>query len=407
MNVISKIFLVIFLFSVANAASSAEEPQHVKDLRTYVGFVSPGSGIDAIPENFTAKNAFTELCMVWLGIEEVAHDSEKPYGKSFTDKNEKPIEFTAELLTGCGSWGKDAIEGTCTNIADVGCGLGLSALSLIAMVSHGYEEDGWHLDHPIQFDLYDINPTHQPALKALARIVNAAYPEYFHVTADCGDITNSFEIDYYDVILALNVMHYIPEGSWHLALENIENAMKNSSYLLMTVDSVSRHVSADVRRNSVFFPSCLSFFPVGSTVGDSTATVVRTDGSSDYLAKSYIPGETYTKDDVHVEKLVRMLSVLGHEHLHLVVNGERQIVVMNQIKEHFDKNVIQIYAGNYSFDADSLKEAVTLKLKSTTELQIGELGWETYDERNASISLKKVALKNTADSLSSSLARVL
>ena len=282
MNFISKIFLVILLFSVANAASSSEEPQHVKDLRTYVGSVSPGRTIGAIPENFTAKTAFTNLCIVSGELREVAHDSEKPYGKSFNTKNKAPIEFTAELLTGCGSWGKDAIEGTCTNIADVGYGLGLSDLSLISVVSSIYEEDGWHLDHPIQFDLYDINPTHQPALQALARIVNEAYPEYFHVTADCGDITSFSTLNYYDVILALNVMHYIPEGSWHLALENIENAMKVGGMLLMTTDSISRHVSENVHRNSVFFPSCLSFFPVGSTVSDSTATVVRTYGSSDY-----------------------------------------------------------------------------------------------------------------------------
>ena len=101
-----------------------------------------------------------------------------------------------------------------------------------------------------------------------------------------------------------------------------------------------------------------------------------------------------------MEKLVWMLSELGYENLHLLVNGHRQAVNLNRIKEFFDKNVIQIYAGNYSFDAYSLKEAVTLNLKSTTELQIGKLGWETQDDSNASISLKKVALKNTADSLS-------
>ena len=37
MNVISKIFLAILLFSVANVAPSPEEPQHVKDLRLMLG----------------------------------------------------------------------------------------------------------------------------------------------------------------------------------------------------------------------------------------------------------------------------------------------------------------------------------------------------------------------------------
>ena len=271
----------------------------------------------------------------------------------------------------------------------------------MAEVIKTYRENGWCLDRPIHFDLYDINPVHQPQLQALARIVNAAYPEYFHVTAACHDITSFLKLDYYDVILALNVMHYIPEISWHLALENIESAMKNSSYLLMTTDTVSEYVSENVRKQSVFLPSCLSFFPVGSTANDRTATVVFTDGSSDYLEKSYIPGETYTKDDINVEKLVKMLSGLKHQNISLLVNRQQQKVPVNGIKKLFAKNAIQIYAGNYSFDVDSLIGAVQQNLKNTTELQIVRLGWKTYDEINTSISLQKAALQDTADSLSS------
>ena len=74
---------------------------------------------------------------------------------------------------------------------------------------------------------------------------------------------------------------------------------------------------------------------------------------------------------------------------------------VNRIKELFAKNAIQIYAGNYSFDVDSLIGAVQQNLKNTTELQIVWLGWETYDEINTSISLQKAALQDTADSLSS------
>lgn len=410
MNLISKILLVILLFSVVNAASSAdssaEEPQHVKDLRTYVGSISSRAQLGAIPLRFDASDALDAIrdTMAGGGVDDagVMHVSEKlTYGKSFITKNAAPVDFIVRLLTGRNILCREAIEDLNIRIADVGCGLGLSAISTVTQVVNTYKAEYWSLESPIQFDLYDINPAHQPVLQALARIVNAAYPEYFHVTAACHDITSYLKLDYYDAILALNVMHYIPEIIWHLALANLESALKNSSYLLMTTDTVSKYVSANVRKKSVFFTSRFSFFPVGFTANDRTATAVFTDGSSDYLEKSYIPGETYTKDNVHVEKLVKMLSGLNYHKISLLVNGQRQDVQVNEIKDLFANNAIQIYAGNYSFDVASLTKAVEQKLKSTTKLQIVRLGWETYDECNTSISLQKAALQDTADSLSS------
>lgn len=226
------------IFNISYAATlepTSSEPSELA--ANYLRWLNPGMHI---PTLATRQEAFDCVCnsiITEIPTGAVTHSgSGLTYGKSFTAKNQAPVDFTASLLTGRGSWCRDGIEGTDTNIADVGCGLGLSAVSLMSRVISTYTEGGWCLGHPIHFDLYDINPAHQPALQALATLVNTAYPEYFHVTATCHDVTNFLELDHYHVVLALNVMHYVPQTRWGEAIQSLEYSMKPGAMLLMTTD---------------------------------------------------------------------------------------------------------------------------------------------------------------------------
>lgn len=226
------------IFNISYAAilePTSSEPSELA--ANYLRCLSPGMHI---PTLATPQEAFDCVCnsiITEIPTGSVTHSgSGLTYGKSFTAKNQAPVDFTVDLLTGRGSWCRDGIEGTDTNIADVGCGLGLSAVSLMSRVITTYTEGGWCLGHPIHFDLYDINPAHQPALQALATLVNTAYPEYFHVTATCHDVTNFLELDHYHVVLALNVMHYVPQTRWGEAIQSLEYSMKPGAMLLMTTD---------------------------------------------------------------------------------------------------------------------------------------------------------------------------
>ena len=179
--IVTRIFKIVY---EATSESASATPSELA--ANYLRCIDPGVYIPLLE---TPQEAFEYVSTIITEIPTgaVTHSgSGLTYGKSFTAKNQAPVDFTASLLIGRGSWSKATIEASGANITDVGCGLGLSAVSFMSKVITTYRSEGWHLDHPIQFDLCDINPAHQTALQALAALVNAAYPEYFHVTATCS-----------------------------------------------------------------------------------------------------------------------------------------------------------------------------------------------------------------------------
>lgn len=220
------IISVLLVPCILHAAAAYPTIEPVEYARTYVRYL----GI-TLPSEVNTSDEVLRIILgsIRTGVYHQHVKEGSAYGYSFIGKNQPPIKYVVDLLTAQKKWERKTIETTSIRLADVGCGLGLSAISLVAHVVETYKRDGWTLSTPIKLDLFDISPEHQPALQALANFVNTAYDKYFRVTAVQCDITQQpiAAENSYNISLLFNLMHYVPETKWRAALGNIVNAMKN------------------------------------------------------------------------------------------------------------------------------------------------------------------------------------
>ncbi|MBP9829020.1 MAG: class I SAM-dependent methyltransferase [Proteobacteria bacterium] len=263
------------------------------------------------------------------------------------------------MLTGKSEWCKEGIECTETKMADIGCGLGVSAVNLIAQIVDIYEAEQWILGTPIQFDLFDIDPLHQPILRALAGIVNAAYPQYFHITTGVRDVTEFVGVDKHDIVFSLHSMHYIPESKWPLAISNIEETMKENAILLIATDYVKES-------DELFFTRGVSLDEL----------VIITNKRCDFLNAdtAYEPGKIC--DSTMIDSN-RFGETIKSEGVTMYRNTPGRLtpasISLNEIKEKL-KRTRTLVLWPYCFNERSLPTAVMQSIP-TNKLEITHAGW--------------------------------
>lgn len=363
--------LLLVIFSVTTLASSANNAQITDDFVTYVRIISPSIKINSPSEGATALNAIHNISRIMrngsVPPSGILHKfTGISYGNSFLEKNAAPINHIVKQLTGRGDWCREGIENTDTHIADIGCGLGLSTASLIIQVGEIYEAEGWDLEFPIRIDLYDINPENQDALRALARLVNNAYPKYFNVTATTYDITKESLFTVYDVILALNVMHYIPENLWGLSVRNISDSMKNQGKLLVTVDYKTDESEELFTSGGISFAGAVFFTPNYYNV---------------LLEEiEYIPGKSYPTSSIDLSKLNNLFT--ANFPVTMYWSGRQSVCpdysLINKLLS-LDSSTISLWP--YQFNHSTLTQAILQH--SDGSLLTAEANWPNELSRQA------------------------
>jgi SAM-dependent methyltransferase len=304
--------LAIFFSSAAFCAAELVDPSPEELTRTYLGYL-PHSA-DAVETPIaSAEKGITHIARILKQIERLEHSyhvKNKPsYGCSFTIKNEQPIQFIVHALTGRNSWKKELIESLNSPIAiaDVGCGLGFSTISVVLQTLEVYEKDRWELKEPINIDLYDISSEHEEPLTALAALINMAFPKYFRIRTFVHDATEAFpKQNHYRLAMGFNFMHYVPQTNWSLVLKNLENSMKKGGMLFLTADhylcgldkedadqlesSIEEHKSPFVMPTSLLF-SKRDGKAKGTLFANPKLLAVLKEG------KENTPGHKYTFDE--------------------------------------------------------------------------------------------------------------
>ena len=334
---------------------------------TYIRYVKPGVGVRA-EGDITPLDAFNTICQVighHLPEGRVYHGhvtDGSAYGYSFTDKNQPPIEFVAGLL------GSKKYRDTHMAIADVGCGLGLSAISFISMVVAREAPAS-----PISFDLFDINPEHQDALQSLAKLANMAHPRHFRVTAGVHDAADPLPLNRYNFIFAFNFMHYVQETKWGSTLENMVGAMKKDGMLLMItdhwlscVDHVDQKMALEESVRTVaspFFSAAVLVFD--PRVGQEKGTHIKNLKLISFLkgGQEYIPGATCRYDQLDDEKFRELLSIHLAERCKRTVvlflgTADREEIPAERVIELIANGTLVVQIGSYTFDDILLERAV-------------------------------------------------
>ncbi len=384
------LFLTSNIFSASSSSSSSHcasssspsgttEDSPLSLTRTYLSFFdAKDAKLDQI-EN--ADVGFRRIAALVNAIPAIYHRHVKSgcaFGLSFNNKNKAPIDVVVELLTGQKVWKKETIEGiNGFGIADVGCGLGLSAINFISRTVDFYKTNGWSLKAPIQLDLFDITPEHNKALEALAKLVNTAYPKYFMVRAFVHDAATPLPNKNYRIVLALNLMHYVPEESWGSVLKNIEDATMQKGMLFLTVDNYKGHATTTGE---------LSAFTQSASQTESPfcqATVLLFDGQltpekgTNLLNVSFtkvkkeakgstkqVPGGRYKFDEIDVDKfktLVRRhMQIKVKKTIGLSQNGQqgKHEFSLEGILHLLEKERIVLQLSNYCFDENLLERAI-------------------------------------------------
>lgn len=162
------------------------------------------------------------------------------FGLSFAPLNSKVFDKAIQVLTGqLKAWSKDRIESfqqisrRGLAIGDVGAGFGLSTLFLVAQVAQEYEKNHWSFEKPVQIHLIEVNQEVLPVLNDLVKIINQAYPRYFHLEVHHQNVLELKQeqlFPTYDIVFALNLLHCFPLSQWrrlvnHLGVLSHEGGM--------------------------------------------------------------------------------------------------------------------------------------------------------------------------------------
>jgi hypothetical protein len=297
-----------------------------------------------------------------------------PYGRSFTVKNVAPLNCVTDLITGKAKWKRDVIESgsPIIKMADIGAGIGLSAMYFVSRCISIFEEEKWKLAKPIELNLYELKKENVLALNALCDVVNAAYPQYFQLKALQHDIQTPFsQQDYYKIAFVLNVLHYIHKSKWGVSLTNLRKAMQTNGILLLTTD----HYNC----LTVQMPSLVETFRMLSTHFPFFCTTVVLFNPNDGLEKGtmlinyagqnifkneniHTPGGIYGVQSINLVDFSKFMDVsmkgLNRQNIP-VQEGDKQVELSKQdIIDRLKAGTLSISTGAYAFDNETLEKNI-------------------------------------------------
>ncbi len=406
--------LSIFFSSAAFCAAEKDEPSPEELTRTYLKYLQLDDAVmdktRALPID-SAKYGLAIIACLLKTMERLEHckhvNAGPSYGCSFTAKNEPPIQFIVHAITGKKSWKKELIESLNSPIAiaDVGCGLGFSTVSVVLHTLEVYEKDSWELKAPINIDLYDISSEHEEPLTALAALINMAFPRYFKIRTFVHDATQSFpEQNYYRLAMGFNFMHYVPQTNWALALQNLENSMKKGGMLFLTADhylcgldkedadqlesSIEEYDSPFVMPTSLLFNKRAGKAK-GTQLANPKLLAVLKEG------KENTPGHQYSFNDIHRENFLRLSKAM------LLKKPTPSCPELTEEEiERFSAGLLRnlklgelsLQLGCYRFNEELFESALGAYLGEESRLAKKELDWSKHLPKNSDGSPSSVGM---------------
>jgi len=376
-------FFLFFLgsFSSVLAFSDAEDSSPQALTKRYLAVVGHR---DSIPAIKTAKEGFDYIVhQLNTSLRRKPHsnvESGPQYGFSFVHKNKPPVAFVTDLMTGKKSWKKEDILYKAISIADIGCGLGFSAAYFISETVKAYSsEPGWNFQSPIKLDLYDITPAHQDALRPLAALVNAAYPEYFHVETFTHDAKDPLAKEKYRIVFALNLLHYVPEPTWPHVVRNIEDTLEKKGMFFVTTDHYHGYTCTDQQcqrlemaakeraENPALSPFVSSLVSLMNPEhGEQFQTNVLNSCFNLFLKNPtmYVPGERKSAEEIDLEVVKSILRRSAKEYLKPresigLYDGKKLAETpIEEIIQRLKDGSLAISLANYGFDDRLLEKAI-------------------------------------------------
>lgn len=383
--------------ATTTTSSSSIEDTPYNLVRTHLSFFD--AKLDQIPEINDAEYGIKVIKATLTQIGAIGHQHVKTgcgFGYSFNNKNEAPINAVVKLMTGQSNWKKETIEGISDfSIADIGCGMGLSAVTLVSRIAEFYKANNWNLRSPIKLDLFDISPEHQGPLTAFAKLVNMAYPQYFRVRTYVHDAVAPFpEQNTYRIVLALNLMHYVPQDHWGMVLKNMEGSMQQYGMLFLTTDhylsildiapAIPLMKQAAQSSNTPFCQTTVLLFDpqLGQDKGMNLFNVnfidvIKRDEPNKSKA---IPGGRYQYDEIDLESLSQIaelhMQLCSRKAIPLYLNGKDgiQAVKLEKIIKLLKSGQIALQLSNYGFDDGLLTKAIA-ESHPSSKLKKLQLGW--------------------------------
>lgn len=403
--------LSIFFSSAAFCAAELADPSPEELTRTYLKYLPHSPEAMKTPMD-SAEKGITHIARILKQMERLEHSyhvKNKPsYGCSFTTKNEPPIQLIVHAITGKKSWKKEMLESLDSpiTIADVGCGLGFSTISVVLQTLEIYEKDSWELKAPINIDLYDISSEHEEPLTALAALINMAFPKYFRIRIFVHDATQPFPVqNYYRLAMGLNFMHYVPQTNWALVLKNLENSMKKDGMLFLTVDHYLSGLSSkeDVDTLEAAIKRVESPFIIpsvhllkkdsGKEVATQTANlslfqIIKEEADEakldDYQQpqkmSSCIPGKSYRFDEINIKNFQTLLETMLRKKTKPsdkdLPEAQIQIIVKAMLGQ-LPLGNLWIQLGCYRFNEKLFEKALKGSLGKGSKLAEKPLEWTT------------------------------
>jgi len=149
------------------------------------------------------------------------------YGKSFPTRGNFAVCKVIELLKGLVASNKNS-----TILREYGSGYGFSTAKIVGDLPSKIIEN-------IKFEIGDINPKICDYLAKLKEdIIMPSKPNVVIGITENNDITAKIKSNCmkYDVILALNVLHYISPDKWDDVFDNLNYSLKNNGKVVLSVD---------------------------------------------------------------------------------------------------------------------------------------------------------------------------
>lgn len=384
-NFLIRTTLSIIVLGHAYAADNNQAKTFEENYKTFITFLP--QEVQPKAEVRTAQEAFNSMrdSIYKLDDSGIFHSHIKQgiaYGRSFVTKNAPPLDFVITLLTGKHKWKKEVIEsGTpIITIADIGAGIGLSAMHFVSKCIKCYGSEGWKLTQPIELDLFDLKEENVKALVALCNVVNATYPQYFRLRAFQQDIQAPFsQQNHYRISFLLNVLHYIRSDKWGHVLPNLRNTMQENGMLFLTTDhynqlTIGRPSFVDTFRtlsnHFPFFCPTILLFCADEPIAKATILINYAGQNIFKDPKGHTPGQRYGKNEVSLPDFSKFIDVavqgLHGKGIPLQEGDNKTEHTKADIMKKLQDDKLTISTGAYAFDNETLQKCIFASLNSNS-----------------------------------------
>lgn len=218
------------------------------------------------------KSLFDLLLKTDAFVNDPFRDSLTQNGCSFSNRNIVPMQKIKEQIKNkLNLLLEKPMEEMILNIADIGCGKGISTYILIHQMTEElnfFFETNKTIDKSkfhINIDMYDYNDSNIQVCNYFKNLVNGSrkLAEFFSI--DIVSSNSIYDKDFstsivekYDLICLFNVLHYIYEKNYDMTFKNLFKCLKNNGIIVCSVD---KHLNSSlISKDNLFSFKCVLFF---------------------------------------------------------------------------------------------------------------------------------------------------